>query len=392
MTAFAETSVDEEGGGNQLEKLTGAPVHGFANMGYGNDSSKDFHRRYARGFYLNNLDLYFSPDLGSRVRFLAEVVFEPDAQDQQPSFDAERLQAGYVFSKNLTAWVGRFHTPIGYYVIAYHHGMQLQTAVEKPRFLDFEDHYGVLPVHTNGLWLNGNVTLGDQRIALMAWLGNSDRIVTDGTGYGNGFATLDFDMHHNDNSHLAAGARVNWIASGALDGLQVGATVLHEKVDYMGNGTPAYGKTGGVNDTTPNPNTGGSFSSNFMMYGIHAVYEAHKIEFLNEIYSFHNSNLAAPGNPGYTSMAGYSQLAYWINDFHAPYIRYERAAFNLNDPYFFGQYNGLPYTKGAVGYRYSLNDSAALKFEFSETGFGGSSPTNVGQSFRDIHVDYSIRF
>ena len=387
--ALAQESSDE-GGGDTLEKMTGVPVHGFANMGFAEDSATDDHRRLGRGFYLNNFDLYYSPDLGNRVRFLSEVVFEPDAGNQQPTFDAERLQAGYVVNNNLTVWIGRFHTPIGYYVLAYHHGGLLQTAVEKPRFLDFEDHYGVLPVHTNGLWLNGSATAGDQRFAIMGWVGNSDRIVTDGAG----FSALDFDMSHNENGHLSVGGRVNWIMGGKLDGVQMGVTAMKQIVDYMGTGQTTFGATGGTDDseTTPNPNTGGGFSVDFLMYGAHLVYEGNGFEWINELYSFHDSNLKDINATGVNSSAGFSQLAYWWRPDQAPYARYERGAFNQNDPYFAGQYNGLPYSKLAYGYRYSLNDNAALKMEFSHTGFTGSSNTNTGQAFNDLHLDYSIRF
>ena len=172
--------------------------------------------------------------------------------------------------------MGRFHTPIGYYVIAYHHGMNLQTAVEKPRFLDFEDHFGIVPVHSNGLWLNGSTVVGDQRLGLQAWLTNSDRMVTDGSGFSN----LDFDMVHTQNFHMAYGARFQWTAGGDLDGLQIGATVLKETIDYLGAGQETYGPTGGTPDPTLNPNTGNTFTSNFLMYGMHAVYEAHGIELI----------------------------------------------------------------------------------------------------------------
>lgn len=390
-------AADEEGGGEYLEKLTGASLHGFANMGFADDNSTDHHRRYAHGFYLNNFDLYYNPDVGNRMRFLSEVVFEPDANTQQPTFDAERLQAGYVVSNNLTAWIGRFHTPIGYYVIAYHHGMQLQTAVEKPRFLDFEDHYGVVPVHTNGLWLNGNFTVGEQRFALMGWMGNADRLTSDGQN----FTSLDFNMAHTQNFHFTYGARANWVASGSLDGLQVGATVLGATIDYLGQGQDTYGTTGGTPDTTTNPNTGNQFTSKFLMYGAHATFESHGIEFLNELYGFSNSATIYDGSGGayqankgnnVTSFAGYSQLAYWIDGMNAPYVRFERANFNQNDPFFAAQYNGLPYTKWAGGYRFNLNDNAALKLEISRTTFHASSATNTGQSYSTGLLDYSVRF
>ncbi len=413
----ATDGVSDEHKDDYLQKFTGIDLHGFANMGWADDNSTDNHRRYSRGFYLNNFDLLYTPDTGTRMRLLAEIVFEPDAESQQPTFDAERLQAGYVFNKNITLWAGRFHTPIGYYVISYHHGMQLQTAVEKPRFLDFEDHFGVVPVHSNGLWLNTNYPMGNHRFSFMAWLSNSDRLVTDG----NNFSSLDFNMARSDNHNLGWGARVNLIGGGDLDGLQVGAMIMAQTIDWMGAGSATYGGNsatqpgqtspatpglGGVNDTTANPNTGSQFSSNFLMYGVHAVYENHGIEFLNEIYAFSNGvryqnfantllspppTTAAPQGR-LKSAAGYSQLAYWIHGISAPYIRFERAAFNTRDPFFGGQYNGLPYTKYAVGYRYNVADTAAIKVEGSKTTFNAMTNTNNGQAYNDIHVDYSVRF
>jgi hypothetical protein len=64
----------------------------------------------------------------------------------------------------------------------------------------------------------------------------------------------------------------------------------------------------------------------------------------------------------------------------------------LNDPFFNGQYNGLPYEKEAVGYRYNLNDDSALKAEVSKTGFQASSATQTGTGFTELRLNYSIRF
>jgi hypothetical protein len=93
--------------------ITGVPLHGFASTGWAFDDSKNQNHGYSRGFYLDNVDLYLAPDLGSRVRFLAEIALEPGMEDQAVGIDTERLQLGYVLSNYLTAWVGRFHTPMG---------------------------------------------------------------------------------------------------------------------------------------------------------------------------------------------------------------------------------------------------------------------------------------
>ena len=367
----------------------GIPLHGFADGGWAQDSSNDLHRSYARGFYLNNLDLYLAPDLGGRMRMLAEVVLEPGSEGQGIGIDTERLQLGYVFSNYLTAWVGRFHTPLGFFVTAYHHGAQLQTAVDKPRFLDWEDHQGVLPVHTTGLWLTGNALIGDSRLGYMLWAGNGGRMTTGSSG----FTGLDMNMYHDDNKDVAVGGRLTWFFGGALDGLQVGASMLQERIDATSNSQDpdSYTGTGATFKPFTNPNTGSEFSSKVRIVGIHLVYEGHGFEFLNEIYNF--QNIASGGTSGnFRSWAGYSQLAYWVNGKWAPYGRFERADFNVNDPFFFGQYNGLPYSKAAVGLRYNMSDASCVKIEYSNTHFNASSPTNSGAGYNIIKTDYAVRF
>ena len=51
--------------------------------------------------------------------------------------------------------VGRFHTDIGYWNTAFHHGLWLQIPVERPHVLRFEDDGGLVPVH----WVGGAYTL-----------------------------------------------------------------------------------------------------------------------------------------------------------------------------------------------------------------------------------------
>ena len=54
--------------------------------------------------------------------------------------------------------VGRYHTAIGYYNNAYHHGKWLQTAAERPHIYDFEDSGGLLPIHNVGVSVSGAIT------------------------------------------------------------------------------------------------------------------------------------------------------------------------------------------------------------------------------------------
>ena len=76
----------------------------------------------------------------------------------------ERAQLGYSFSDALTFWVGRFHTPYGYWNTAFHHGAQIQTSVTRPLFIDFEDKGGILRAHSLGLLAHGRVPAGPGKL------------------------------------------------------------------------------------------------------------------------------------------------------------------------------------------------------------------------------------
>ncbi|MDH5257576.1 MAG: hypothetical protein OEX07_06195 [Gammaproteobacteria bacterium] len=70
-------------------------------------------------------------------------------------FELERLQIGLDLTTNQTLWLGRFHTPLGYWNSNYHHGLHLQTSVHRPGIIEFEEKGGALPNHITGALLEG---------------------------------------------------------------------------------------------------------------------------------------------------------------------------------------------------------------------------------------------
>src|SRR4029079_15285712 len=90
--------------------------------------------------------------------------------------DLERLRLGYQIGDSTKLWVGRFHTPYGYYNNAFHHGQQIAISLRRPKFLAFEDQGGVLPAHTVGVWVNGSKRLADGRWTYDAFVGNAQEI------------------------------------------------------------------------------------------------------------------------------------------------------------------------------------------------------------------------
>ncbi len=150
----------------------GVPLHGFADAGF-TAHTKD--ATDPTGFNVGSLDFYLTPQFDNNVKGLVEIIFETTPAGEVAT-DLERMQMGYSFNDNATVWAGRFHTPYGYWNTGFHHGAQIQTAVLRPRFLDFEDKGGILPAHMVGLMANGKFRAGEGKITYDAFAGNWPRI------------------------------------------------------------------------------------------------------------------------------------------------------------------------------------------------------------------------
>src|SRR6202795_2896827 len=155
LTQLADANAARGGGG------AGVPLHGFADVGIGNHTANE---PGLQGANIGALDIFLNPQLGEHTRSLFELTFEVDSQGQVAP-DLERAQLGYQFSDAATVWIGRFHTPFGYYNTAFHHGQEIATSLRRPRFLLFEDQGGVMPNHTVGAWLTGAEPLIDGKPA-----------------------------------------------------------------------------------------------------------------------------------------------------------------------------------------------------------------------------------
>lgn len=101
-----------------------------------------------------SLDVFTTASMGD-FRFLGEWYLTDDSQDVQ------RLQFGWHFDTDDTVWLGRYHTPIGYWNTAYHHGTYLQTSISRPGIVEFEGGEGPLPTHFTGLFWEGSMPLAD---------------------------------------------------------------------------------------------------------------------------------------------------------------------------------------------------------------------------------------
>jgi hypothetical protein len=334
----------------------GTPLHAFADVDHV-DSGHSSQPTHGSGFTLGNLDFYLTPQIGPRIKSLFELNFEYDAQGQLGA-DVERAQIGYVASDALTVWVGRFHSPFGYWNTAFHHGAQLQTTVDRPQFLAFEDHGGILPVHTVGVWLSGDSRFGGGRVSYDVYAGNGDRIV-DGA--------LDFNAAGDDNGNTAIGFNLGYSFGDASNSLLIGLDALSEHVS-------AYRGTDPINRVR------------LTFGGGYVVYDGGDWDVIAEYYRFQNVDLNGNGATHH-SWTGFIQVGYIFAGRITPYVRYEDAVLDPADPYFASLTFGTSYTRAIVGLRYDLNPRAALKLEGNRT----HRPLG-GEPYDDLLAQFAIRF
>ena len=330
----------------------GLVLRGFADAGL-NSSSKA--GGVAKGASLGNLSLYLTPQFGERTKGLIELNFEFDRNGNLAT-DLERLQLGYTFNDQATLWLGRFHTPYGYWNTAFHHGQQLQTSVRRPRFLDFEDKGGILPAHTVGAWLTGGMRAGDGKLTWDVYGGNSPRIADN---------TLNMNNAGSTNHNWTAGANLGYAFGGRLEGLKAGGFFQRARVDD---------DAAVVNTTRLN------------FHGAYAVYDTKRWEHIIELYRFNNSDLTGASGT-HRSAAGVAQFGYrsarWTT-----YGRFERAALDQNDNYFAQQASGLSYTRHAFGLRFDLDAKSALKLELARTRNTDRDPAQLSEAL----LQYAVRF
>jgi hypothetical protein len=331
---------------SRMNNDTGVPLHGFIDLGGRWFTHTDpTSSNAANGFNEKAIDFYLTPQLGQRIRSLMEIAIETSEYGQSVGIDMERLQVGYVWSDALTVWIGRIHTPYGYWNTAFHHGPWIQTSAQRPKFLAFEDTYGLMPAHTVGIWATGRQSLGAGHITYDATVGNSPRILTNGGVPGTG--QVDMNLLGSNNHDMSTLVNLGYEFGGPLDGLKFGLDAMRWRT---------------TDDVQPLSNT-----TNVRFVGAYGVYTENDWEVLSEYYKFFDTNVSAGGS-NHRSWAAYAQVGHAFGKF-TPYVRWETALLDQSDN-FFGNLApaiGSSYRRDVGGLRYDLTSNTALKFEYNST-------------------------
>lgn len=276
------------------------------------------------------LGLQVTAGLSDRLSFFSEwtanlVEAEDPAADAGFEVEIERIILKYERSDALRLSAGRFHTPVSHWNTVFHHGVWLQTSIDRPLIIRFENELS--PAHFEGLMVEGELPLGGIGLGY-----------TGGTGKGRG---TELELGEGDSSIDGGTARVAGLSARprAVPDLIAGLAVYSDRV------RPA---AGGVEfDET-----------------IETIYLAwHRAS--PELLSEHSRirHRAVQGGPRFEHRASYLQLAYRLRGFSEPfkpYFRYERLEIDERDPLFAGTLSERLLT---FGLRVDLTPALALKVE-----------------------------
>ncbi len=140
-------------------------IRGFTDFDY---AASDAHDGRTSGFELGQFVLHLVSPLAGKVTFFGEVSATP--KTNQFLFEVERAFIRYDYNDAFKVSAGRYHTPIGYWNTAYHHGFWLQTTIRRPEQVQIGGVY--VPVHFIGLLVEGKVPSGPIGLGYAAGVGN----------------------------------------------------------------------------------------------------------------------------------------------------------------------------------------------------------------------------
>ena len=309
----------------------------FRFMGFGNvdyiskdDSDED-------GFAVGQAVAHLSASLSDSLTVFGE--FSATGTDSEYRFEVERFIVKYDFSDRYKLSAGRYHTPIGYWNSAFHHGTWLQTSTSRPEMVKFGSK--LVPIHFVGVLLEGLLPTGKLGLDYKAGFGNGrhENIARSGDAG---------DLNSDKAWLLQLNAKPQ-----DLYGLQTGLGFYSDEVTV--DGSP------NIDETT---------------LSAYVAWTKESPEILFE-YMHSSHELVTDGSVNGDVDAWYFQFAYRLpgdKNQWKPYARYEKDSIDDSDPLLGNQ--GLDYEGGILGVRWDFNPYAALKAEYRNEEFNNAGREN----------------
>ncbi len=294
-------------------------VRGFGDV----DFSATDQKGTKSGFNLGQLDLHLASPLSRKVSYFGEITF--NAQPTGYTLEVERSIIRYDYNDFFKLSFGRYHTPIGYWNTAFHHGAWLETTIARPDMVKVGGTF--IPIHFVGFLAEGNIPSGGLGLGYSLGVGNGRGDIISRPG----------DAGDNNNNRA-------WVANlfvrpAKLYGLQIGASGYRDKI------TLADGR-------------------NFREWiaSAHLVWTKDQPEFLAEFANV-NHELIMTGQSS-NNQAFYVQLGYrlpWFERTVKPYYRFEYTHVPPSEQLFT---NTLDLVGSIAGVRYDITNYASFKAEY----------------------------
>ncbi len=300
-------------------------IRGFGDV----DFSVTDEKGSTSGFNLGQLDLHLASALSRKVTYFGELTF--NAHPTNYTVEVERSIIRYDYNDFFKLSFGRYHTPIGYWNTAFHHGAWLQTTISRPDFVKFGGTF--IPVHFLGLLAEGNIPSGGAGLGYNFGVGNGRDSMISRPG--------DFGDINNNRA---------WVANlysrpARLYGLQMGVSVYRDKIT-LPVVTPA----------------GNEFRE--WISAAHIVWTKETPEFLAEFANVNHKSILT--NAITNNQAYYVQIAYrlpWFEKTLKPYYRFEHTHTPLSEHVF----ANLDLVESIAGLRYDITNYASFKGEYRNT-------------------------
>jgi hypothetical protein len=294
-------------------------IRGFGDV----DFSATDQKGKTSGFNLGQLDLHLASALSHKVTYFGEITFNAQPNGSGYTVEVERNIIRYDYNDYFKLSFGRYHTPIGYWNTAFHHGAWLQTTISRPDMVQFGGMF--IPVHFVGFLAEGNIPSGGAGLSYNVGVGNGRGSIISRPG----------DAGDINNNRA-------WVANiysrpRALYGLQLGASVYRDKITLAGRDFREW------------------------ISGAHIVWTKESPEFLAEFANVNHR--AVLTDLSTNSQAFYVQLGYrlpWFERTVKPYYRFEYTHTPLSEQVFLNQ----DLVGSTLGVRYDITNYAAFKTEY----------------------------
>ena len=306
-------------------------------MGFGDFDYLATELDQQEGFRMGQMVGHVIADMDERLTFFGEVSVT--GEDTGYSIEVERALVRYDLTDAFKVSVGRFHTPIGYWNAAFHHGSWLQTSVARPEMIKFGGRF--IPTHFVGLIVEGGVPSSPLGLGYSVGVGN---------GRAADIARAGDAGDVNDHHAFVARVRSRPVS---IAGLELGASFYSDRL------------------RGPDGN-----KANERIYSVHGALERNGAEIIADYAHVSHERVTGtldfPGSDGY-----YIQFGYRLRGSASslkPYVRVEQVVVPT-EAYVLGLLR-LNYDGVVAGVRYDPGDFLALRLEYRLEQFEGLETTN----------------